>query len=149
MQRNYTSKIYRLQHLDYWERFKHLNIQSVQRRRGRYIILHMWKILHKQSPNDLNISFTYKQRHGFQAKLPTGKGTNKAKYVYDSSFGMQGPKIWNILPKAITIIDGSINLFKNALSSFLVHFPDQPPVPVYMDLQLFKTTTHFFNGILH
>ena len=41
---------------------------------------------------------------------------------------MQGPKIWNILPKAITIIDGSINLFKNALSSFLVHFPDQPPV---------------------
>ena len=106
----------------------------------------MWKILHKQPLNDLNISFTYKQRHGFQAKLPTAKGTNKAKSLYDSSLGMQGLKIWNLLTKAINIIDGSINLFKNALPSFLVHFPDQPPVNGYMQL---LTTTHFFNGILH
>jgi len=57
VQRTFTAKISGVQHLNYWERLKALKVMSLQRRRERYIILQMWKILHDLIPNDLNITF--------------------------------------------------------------------------------------------
>ena len=47
-QRTFTSKINGLQHLNYWERLKELNLYSLQRRRERYIIIYVWKILEQR-----------------------------------------------------------------------------------------------------
>ena len=50
-QRTFTSKINGLQHLNYWERLKELNLYSLQRRRECYIIIYVWKILEQRVPN--------------------------------------------------------------------------------------------------
>ena len=40
----FTYKITEVQHLNYWERLRELKLYSLQRRRERYIIIHIWKI---------------------------------------------------------------------------------------------------------
>ena len=45
VQKTFTSRIWGLQHLDYWQRLKALKLMSLQRRRERYMLIHMWKIL--------------------------------------------------------------------------------------------------------
>ena len=55
VQRTFTSKIHGLQHLHYWERLKTLTLMSLQRCRESYVIMHMWKILHGLTSNDLQV----------------------------------------------------------------------------------------------
>ena len=43
--RNFTSRIPKLRHLNYWERLKMLKLNSMQRRLERYKIIYIWKIL--------------------------------------------------------------------------------------------------------
>ena len=45
IQRHFTAKIDGMQNLDYWERLKALNLYSLERRRERYTIIYVWKIL--------------------------------------------------------------------------------------------------------
>ena len=58
VQRLFTSRIADCQGMSYWERLKALKIQSLQRRRERYVIIHTWKILNNLTNNDIGISFT-------------------------------------------------------------------------------------------
>ena len=51
IQRIFTSKVEGCRELPYWERLKYLRIQSLQRRRERYIIIHTWKILNDLTNN--------------------------------------------------------------------------------------------------
>ena len=41
-------------------------IDQLQRRREWYLIMHMWKVLNDRCPNDLNIQFNDKDRHGIK-----------------------------------------------------------------------------------
>ena len=70
VQRAFTARIAGVKHLDYWERLKELSIMSLQRRRERYILLHMWKILNGAVSNDLKIRFVSRPRTGFKAAVP-------------------------------------------------------------------------------
>ena len=70
VQRAFTSRIWGLQHLNYWQRLRALKLMSLQRRRERYIIIHMWKILHGYCPNDICIQFSEPSRHGIKAFVP-------------------------------------------------------------------------------
>ena len=56
VQRTFTSKIKGCENLDYHKRLKHLGLFSLQRRRERYIIIHVWKILNGLTQNDLGVS---------------------------------------------------------------------------------------------
>ena len=58
IQRIFTSKVEGCRKLPYWERLKYLRIQSLQRRRERYIIIHTWKILNDLTNNDIGITFS-------------------------------------------------------------------------------------------
>ncbi len=51
IQRAFTARIQEVQHLDYWERLSELKLYSLQRRRERYCILYVWKILEDRVPN--------------------------------------------------------------------------------------------------
>lgn len=62
VQRTFTSRISGLQHLNYWERLAKLKLMSLQRRRERYVILTMWKIFHKITPNCCDIQFKTSSR---------------------------------------------------------------------------------------
>lgn len=66
-QRTFTSKITGYSDFDYWTRLKMLRIYSLQRRRERYLLMHMFKILNDFTPNDLNINFVYSDRRGILA----------------------------------------------------------------------------------
>ena len=118
--------------LDVEERLKKLNLHSLQRRRERYIIIHVWKILNQVSPNDLLLEFIECPRFGIKAKVPPLKSCSlaKPKTLYEHSFAVQGPRLWNIVPKKLKAVK-HLNDFKEKLSGFLLSFPDKPPVKGY------------------
>ena len=57
VQRSFTRKVLGCSEITYWERLKKLGIMSLQRRRERYCIIHVWKILNEQAPNDVGFQF--------------------------------------------------------------------------------------------
>ena len=132
VQRAFTARIAGVKHLDYWERLKELSIMSLQRRRERYILLHMWKILNGAVSNDLKIRFVSRPRTGFKAAVPPLRSgaTNRHQSLYDSSFAVSGPRLWNCLPSHITTLN-EFDSFKRQLTNLLLRIPDKPPVPGY------------------
>jgi len=112
VQRTFTSKIHGLQHLHYWDRLKTLSLMSLQRRRERYIVMHMWKILHGLTSNDLEVQFTVNPRLGTLAKVPAVRTKSSAAHqtLYETSFSVMGPRLWNCIPwhiRAVSKHDGS------------------------------------------
>ena len=118
--------------MNYWERLVHLKLMSLQRRRERYTILMMWKILHNVVPNCCNIEFINPSRHGTKAVIPSMSKCSSLcnQTLYDSSFAVRGPKLWNKVPVAIKA-EKTFDGFKVSLSKFLALIPDQPPVSGY------------------
>ena len=133
IQRSFTNKIICPAYVSgYWDRMQYLKIRSLQRRRERYSILHMWKVLNEKVSNDLNISFYESSRYGVQACVPSlnTSSSSKAQTLYDSSFAVVGPKLWNLVPKSVKQCS-SLNSFKSGLDNFLNGIPDCPPVSSY------------------
>ena len=77
VQKIFTTNIAGMYELSYWERLKKLSLFSLQRRRERYIILHMimWKILNAKTSNDLSIEFVFRPCLGNLAKIQLCKRT--------------------------------------------------------------------------
>ena len=132
VQRTFTSRIGGLQHLNYWERLAQLKLMSLQRRRERYIILMMWKILHNVAPNCCDIQFKTTSRHGTMAVIPplSKLSSQSNQTLYDKSFAVQGPKLWNKVPNTVKAAK-TFDTFKISLSNFLALIPDNPPVSGY------------------
>ena len=89
-------------------------------------------MLHDLAPNDVNLSFRINPRHGPVAELP--KLTSKRQHINtlrDQSFSCLGPRLFNLLPKKLKIMD-SLQHFKSNLDQFLKSFPDTPPTPGYV-----------------
>ena len=129
IQRNYTSKISGYTNLHYWDRLKGLKLMSLQRRRERYCILHLHKILHSAVPNDLNITFHHNDRRGLCAEIPVMLRSTKAKFqsLFDSSFSVLSPRLWNTIPKHIRG-EEKFEKFKSMLTRYLLSIPDEPPI---------------------
>ena len=133
IQRAFTNKtLCKLYVTNYWERLQYLNLMSLQRCRERYVILHVWKILNEKTSNDVNISFYESSRYGLLARIPplTVSSSPKAKSLYDCSFSVVGPTLWNIVPKSIKTLS-SMNAFKSSLDKFLNEVPDRPHLTGY------------------
>ena len=132
VQRSFFRKILGLQHMDYWDRLKKLKIMSLQRRRERYCIIQVWKIVNGLSPNDINMQFKSHPRLGLKAIVPSinNKVQLSIRTDYDCSFGVRAAQLWNILPPDTSSLK-SLDCFKTGLGRFLERFPDTPPVPGY------------------
>ena len=100
VQRTFTSRIGCLHDMDYWERLSQLKLMSLQRRRERYVILMMWKTYHNAVPNSCNIKFVESTRNGTMAVIPSlsKSSSMRNQTLYDSSFAVRGPKLWNKVP---------------------------------------------------
>ena len=118
--------------MHYWDRLIHLSLMSLQRRRERFIILHMWKILNNRTSNDLEVQFVSRPRFGnlavIPSKFPSSSAANQS--LYDQSFAVQGPKLWNAIPYHLNVID-DLEHFKDQLTKFMLSFPDKPPIRGY------------------
>ena len=132
VQRTFTSRILGVQHLDYWSRLKALKLMSLQRRRERYVIIHMWKVLNGYCPNDLNIKFAAPSRHGVKAQVPSLKHSSSSRNqsLRDDSFAVIGPRLWNLIPGHLHVVADPMQ-FKIELTKFLNTIPDKPPVSGY------------------
>ena len=132
VQRTFTSRLGGLYDMDYWERLSHLKLMSLQRRRERYVILMMWKTYHNVVPNSCNIKFVETTRNGTKAVVPSlsKSSSMRNQTLYDSSFAVRGPKLWNKVPSDVKA-ERTFDSFKTSLSKFLALIPDNPPVSGY------------------
>ena len=131
VQRSFTARISGMNHLNYWDRLKSLNLMSLQRRRERYIIIMMWKYLNKLVPNDIGAEFYVSSRRGMQAVLPSILRCRRRIITqYDSSFAVVGPKLWNVLPAELNQIN-DFDMFKGKLTKLVLTVPDRPPILGY------------------
>ena len=98
VQRSFTKHVEGLKDKNYRERLRILKIYSIERRRERFILIMMFKILHGIAPNP-GIQFTtnHSERTGVKAVIPQIKSNTKAyfKNIRIHSFGYVGPKLFN------------------------------------------------------
>lgn len=132
IQRSFTYRISGMKDYNYWERLTVLKIKSLQRRREKIILVHLWKILNNIFPNTIQIKFKHHDRtssiKAILKPIPQSKGSSATNY--EGSFEISSAKLWNILPPNLTTIT-SLPLFKRKLEKFLANIPDQPPLPGY------------------
>ena len=98
---------------DYWQRLKCHRLYSLERRRERYCIIYVWKILEGIVPNLTGRSkIVEKQslRHGRLCGVPSlVTGTKrKIQRLREGSFCVNGPKLFNALPSHLRNIDVEI-----------------------------------------
>ena len=100
IKRTFTYKITEVQHLNYWERLHELKLYSLQRRRERYIIIHIWKITRHMVPNiDGTMGHKIKTRkhpkHGTQCVIQYPTNTNPAQSLQENAITVFGPRLYN------------------------------------------------------
>ena len=76
----------------------------------------MWKILDGVTSNDVKVNFQTKSPTGIKAVVPslTAYCMKSHQTVYDNSFAVLGPKLWNSLPYQLNSLD-RFELFKSPL----------------------------------
>lgn len=129
VQRQFTSRIKDIQDLSYHERLAKLKLMSLQRRRERYSILHLHKIIYNNVTSDLNITTSYNPRRGLSVNIPPILKGTKTKFqtLRDDFYTVSAPQLFNSLPKCIRDED-KYEPFKAKLTAYLLHIPDRPPI---------------------
>ena len=106
---------------------------SQQRRRDRYLVIYMWKILEGHYYSHCN--HTPPRGLVGSAQDKTYKPGLQRGYIstlLTSSLTYEGPKTFNALPKEVRSITGCpVRKFKSGVDKFLLTVPDKPPVPRY------------------
>ena len=127
IQRHYTKRIHSVSHLGYWERLKELRLLSLERRRERYTVLYVWKILEGLVPN-FGIDSCSSPRTGRRCIVPKiPSSSSRMRTQYCNSLGFRGPQLFNALPQRIRDLRGvDISVFKASLDNFLTAVPDEP-----------------------
>ena len=132
VQKVFTRKIYSTNRKDYWDRLKTHHLYSLERRRERYRILYVWKILEGIVPNlgsHSEISSRSSLRYGRLCCVPTLSSTASTKFrrLREGSFCVNAPRLFNSMPSHIRNLTGvSLLTFKQELDKFLVTVPDEP-----------------------
>ena len=144
VQRKYTSKISCFQRynqelnsviceINYKERLKTLKIYSLERRRERYHILYVYKIISGIVPNPgLDILYFPRTKVRVEPKHER-KAPGWVTSIRNSSFHCIAPKLFNSLPgemkelpNTTKTVQQNLNAFKNNLDKYLAGIPDVP-----------------------
>ena len=135
VQRNFTAKIAGTEGLKYGQRLEFLRMYSLERRRDRYTVIYVWKILQGVAPNMLGNdqirSTNPDSRLGRYCILPP-LNNRAPKYVQtlrENSFCVRGPKLFNELTAELRNFQGSLEAFKRRLDNYLVSVDDKPYDP--------------------
>ena len=137
VQRSFTAKMSGLADLDYWARLKKLSIYSIERRRERYLIIYTYKIIKGIVPNLSGDKYKLRtetsDRRGRSCVIPrlNPQASARVRKLIETSFPINGPNLFNSLPKKIRNSDASVDAFKASLDNFLKCVPDQPCMPGY------------------
>ena len=135
VQRTYTARMTGMQNMNYWQRLKHLKMYSLERRRERYIIIYIWKIINGLVPN-LNNAHTIKTanrgRRGLMCIVPPiSTRWTRLQTLREGSIAVLGPRLFNVIPQEVREYAGNLETCKKHLDEFLQTVVDQPPLPHY------------------
>ena len=134
VQRTFTSKIKQCENMNYWERLKYLRITSLERRRDRYDIVYMWKMLEGLVPTIPTLCVRENIRLGRYVVIPSipTKIREKWRSVKFQSFCCRAGRSFNSMPKELRNLTGvKLETFKQSLDKLLRWIPDKPRVPGY------------------
>ena len=139
VQRSFIRKINGMHGKSYWEQLSALSLYSLERRRERYIILYVWRILEQLTPNFNNpeiggIKVKWNERRGRTCDVPSvsRRASAAIQRIRYSSFAVIGPKLFNSLPKELRNTSGCLlDVFKQRLDKYLKTVPDEPQVVGY------------------
>ena len=120
IQRNFTKRICGLNHLDYTERLKNLNLPSLEYRRARGDMIETYKIMHGLYDSETTKSLI--NRNITITRTSTNK-LFKPRFItkqFQHFFSNRIINNWNSLPEDI-VCAKSLNVFKNALDKHWGH----------------------------
>ena len=134
LQKAFFSKVKGLRSRCYWDQLIQLKAYSLERRRERYRIIYIWRILEGQVPNLLSTPVEYhlNVRRGRLCKIPrvSPSAPGSIQSVRYASLAVKGPRLFNSLPMALRNLSGcTTEQFKRNLDRFLAKIPDQPLIP--------------------
>ena len=138
IQKSFTRKIHCDKRGDYWERLNSFQLYSLQRRRERYRVIYVWKILENLAPNvgSDKIQSRSSIRHGRMCVVPPPLTTASAKVkgLVEASFTVHAGHLFNALPKSIrNLTNVDLPTFKRKLDGYLSSIADEPQSPGYTD----------------
>ena len=127
VQRSFTKHITDIKNKPYDERLKLLNLYSVQRRRDRYQIMYLWKIIEGLVPNlSTPITCTFSERRG-RSCVVSHVNMGRLGTLSYNSFRWRSIRMFNKLPKYVRIVSScSIDKFKSQLDKHLRNIVDLP-----------------------
>ena len=127
VQRSFTKHIAGMHTMSYEERLKHLNLYSIQRRRDRYQIIYLWKIIEKFVSNlSAPITYTYSERRGRSCAVLHVNVGQLGTLCYNG-FRWRAIRRFNKLLKHIRMISScSVDKFKSQLDKLLINISDLP-----------------------
>ena len=140
IQKSFTRKIPLPGRENYWSRLNSLHLYSLERRRERYRIIYIWKILEGMVPNltveKNQVKTTTSLRSGRHCVIPpiSTSASTRINSLREGSLCINGAKLFNLLPKHVRDISGvELPVFKKELDAFLATIPDEPLSPGYTD----------------
>ena len=105
VQRTFLRKISGMNELSYWDQLKKLNMYSLERRRERYRIIYVWKVLENRVPNIGNDRICSKNhpRRGRECFPPKVNQycNRKVQSLLYASLPVHGQQLFNCLPKEL------------------------------------------------
>jgi hypothetical protein len=150
VQKSFTRKISNSKR-DYWDRLRHLHLYSLERRRERYRIIYVWKILENMVPNLTTESNQIKSfsspRHGRKCVIPpiSRSSSSRVRTLREGTLSVNGAQLFNILPEHLrNLTNVELPEFKKKLDEFLATVPDEPQSPGYTDIRRAES-----NSLLH
>ena len=162
VQKNFTSKIDGLEHLNYHQRLKKLKLYSLERRRERYMIINAWQQIEGIIENVLGLKARRigRSRRIVSTNIPLGINGKRIKErdrtLIHNSTAKKMERIFNALPREIRNITGvKTDAFKKILDLWLQHVPDTPKIDDYGETVAAESNSIFHqakyeknNGIL-
>ena len=130
IQRSFTKHITGMQSLEYSERLVSLKLYSLQRRRERYCIIYVWKIIEGLVPNfSKPIVCSYSEHRGRSCIISHVNLGILGSLAYNS-FRWRAIRLFNAMPKYIRCISScSVVSFKSKLDCYLKNIVALPGRP--------------------
>ena len=140
VQNSFLRKLPAIRHMTYWQKLKQLKLYSQERRRERYTIIYIWRMLEGQVPclNSLDggakVTSIWHIRRGRECKIPciTRHTPRNIQALKHATLPVRGQQLFNILPRDIrNMTDCKVDIFKRRLDKFLSTIPDETQVLGY------------------
>ena len=130
VQKAFTKHISGIHDFSYSKRLETLKLYSLQRRRDRYSIIYVWKIVEGLVPNLSDpITCSLSDRRGRTCIVYHADAGRLGTLKYNS-FRWRSIRMFNRLPKCIRMLSScSVNRFKSELDSYLRNIVDLPASP--------------------